>query len=233
MRELLLKSPAKNALGTDLIDSLRQQMVDAAGEPLLVTGDGDTFSAGLNLKEVAALTHDTVELFVRNLDRLFADLYYYPGPTVALVNGHAIAGGCIMSLCCDYRVCIENPAIKIGINEVAIGVQFPPIARRVVKERVPTKFIHRVMLGGVLVAPAEALHMGLIDEVSADASALARKRLDEFSSSSPKAYAATKIELKGVRPSEADTDAELRALLQTWTSSEVKDGIAARLKPKS
>ncbi|MFO0661831.1 MAG: enoyl-CoA hydratase/isomerase family protein [Polyangiaceae bacterium] len=230
MRELLLQGPGKNALGIELIRNARRQIAEAAGEPLLVTGAGDAFSAGLNLKEVLALDESTIEPFIRELDGFFGDLYHYAGPTVALINGHAIAGGCIVSLCCDHRVSVASPAVKIGINEVVVGVQFPPLALRIVRARVPTASIHRVMLGGVLVSPDEALRLGLIDEVSEDAAALARRRLDEFSAHMPRAYAATKLELRGRRPTDAEIDDELRELLPPWTSEEVKRGIAARLK---
>lgn len=230
MREILMQGPGKNALGIELIQSLRKQIADAAGEPLLLTGSGDAFSAGLNLKEVIALDESTVEPFLRELDALFGDLYHYSGPTVALINGHAIAGGCILAFCCDHRVCVANPSVKIGITEVVVGVQFPPIALRVVRARVPIATIHRVMLGGVLLSPDEALRMGLIDEVSEDAATLARRRLDELSAHMPRAYTATKLELRGPRPRDEDLNDELLSLLPAWLLPEVKAGIAARLK---
>src|SRR5690606_9804653 len=104
MRELTIQGPGKNALGRELMGSLLAQLREADGEPLLLTGAGDAFSAGLNLKELLELDEAGMDGFRRLLGELSAALFDYPGPTVALVNGHAIAGGCVLALCCDWRV---------------------------------------------------------------------------------------------------------------------------------
>ena len=230
MRDIVLQAPAKNALNLELIRSLNKQLKEARGEPLLLKGSGDSFSAGLNLKEVAALDENSVVPFIRELDEMFESLYFYPGPTVACINGHAIAGGAILALCCDHRVCAPNPSIKLGITEVAVGVRFPPIALRIVRFRVPTHSIHRIMLGGFLYPPNEALSLGLIDEIADDTETVARQRLAEFSRHSPRAYASTKEELRGKRPPAEELEAEMADLLPTWTSPELKASLAARWK---
>ena len=75
-----------------------------------------------------------MERYLLLLDDLIDALYGYPGPTVAAVNGHAIAGGCVLALCCDLRVMADDPKLRIGLNEVALGLEFPPkilaLARR-------------------------------------------------------------------------------------------------------
>ena len=87
MRTITLAGPAKNALGSSLMQSVHDQVKAASGEPLLLTGDGDAFSAGLNLKEVLNADDDSMRAFHHLLEETIAALYHYPGPTAAAVNG--------------------------------------------------------------------------------------------------------------------------------------------------
>src|SRR5512144_845549 len=134
--ELVMNAPGRNALSTGLMTTILQQLTEAAGRPLLLTGAGNTFSAGLNLKEVAGLDEPGMARFLGLLDALVDALYEYPGPTVACVNGHAIAGGCILALCCDWRVAADRADIRIGLNEVALGLEFPPMILNLVRDRI-------------------------------------------------------------------------------------------------
>src|SRR2546428_4980269 len=106
VRELLISGPGRNALSGTLMEQLLLQVAGAGGRPLLVTGAGAAFSAGLDLKEVAALDRPRMARFLGRLDALVDALFDYPRPTVACVNGHAIAGGGLPSPC----ACLALPA---------------------------------------------------------------------------------------------------------------------------
>src|SRR5579859_1137554 len=136
MIEIVLDGPGKNSLGTDMMTFLLARLEAAGGQPVLLRGAGDSFSAGLNLREVAGLDREGMARFLELLERCMSTLYVYPGPTVALVNGHAIAGGCILALACDHRVAVSRPSVKIGLNEVALGLRFPPRVLAIVRGRV-------------------------------------------------------------------------------------------------
>ena len=69
---------------------------------------------------------DAMLEFLRALERTMAAWYVHPAPVVACLNGHAIAGGCVLALCADFRIAQASPKTKIGLNEVALGVEFPP-----------------------------------------------------------------------------------------------------------
>ena len=232
MREIRLEGPGKNSLGTTLLTSLLDQLREAGGEPVLLTGAGDAFSAGLNLKELHALEGEAMFEFLKLLERAVAALYLYPGPTVALVNGHAIAGGCVLTLACDHRVAAANPKMKIGLNEVALGMRFPPRILAMVKQRVPQQFHTPVLLGAGLFDPAGALRLGLIDEVAEDARAVAEARLAALGASPGQAYALTKADLRGTDQDlcpDALFEVTLRAAVGVWTSPMLKQKIAAML----
>ncbi len=232
MREIRLEGPGKNSLSTPLLTFLVEQLREAAGEPVLLTGAGDAFSAGLNLNEVYAHEGEAMLEFLRLLERAVVALYLYPGPTVALVNGHAIAGGCVLALACDHRVAAAHAKIKIGLNEVALGMRYPPRILAMAKQRIPPQFHTTVLLGAGLFDPAGALRVGLVDEVAEDARAVAEARLRALGSSPGQAYALTKGDLRGTDQDlcpDARWDETLRAAVTVWTSPELKGKIAAML----
>lgn len=200
--EIAMNGPAKNALGRDMMAWLLERLGSAGGEPVMLTGTGDAFSAGLNLKEVLALDAEGASTFLGLLERCTSALYQYPGPTVALVNGHAIAGGCVLALACDYRVATDDARARIGLNEVALGVRFPARVMRIVRGRVPGAHHMPVILGAQLFSPQAALAHGLVDAIAADARAAAGARLAELAALPAGAYAAAKKALRGAVPSD-------------------------------
>jgi len=231
MVEVKLEGPGKNALGTMLIQSVLEQVEAANGAPILFTGSGDAFSAGLNLREVESLDPEGMDVFLSRLESFFQTIWMYPGPTAAAVNGHAIAGGCILAMCCDYAVATANPKARIGLNEVAIGLRFPPALLRFVKHSIAPQHLNEVVLGAGLHKPEAAQKLGLVNAVDEDPVAAATTRLAAWSKHAPAAYAATKRDLReGVMSA---TDAELAAfqeeVLPFWTSPELKAQIRAIL----
>lgn len=230
MIEVQIEGPGKNALSSAVMGSLLERLRAAGGEPVLLTGAGDAFSAGLNLKEVVGLDAAGMERFLRLLGELTTALFTYPGPTVALVEGHAIAGGCVLALCCDWRVGKRGGAGRIGLNEAALGLRFPGGLLRVLRHQVPR--LDRVVLEAGLHPPERALELGLLDELADDARAVAVARLEALAAHPRAGYAATKRDLRE-RVAAIDPAEERRFLsevLPVWTSEEVKARIRAVLK---
>ena len=230
--ELVLNGPGKNALGSNVMQAIVDGVRTADGRPILVTSTGDAFSAGLDLKEVATLDRPGMERFLLLLDEVVDTLYGYPAPTVAAVNGHAIAGGCVIALCCDLRIAVNNPRARIGLNEVARGLEFPPKILALARQRIPAHALQRVVLEGGLHDPATALALGLLDEMAADPVARARECLEVLATHPPAIYAATK---RVVRAGTLDlTDDQRRYfrehLVPSWCSTETKALVRAALE---
>lgn len=230
MYELTMSGPGKNALGTEMMLRLIDQLKEAAGAPVLLTGAGDSFSAGLNLKEVVTLDNDGMERFLRNLTRVTTALYEYPGPTVAWVNGHAIAGGCVLALCCDHRVCTSNPRAMIGLNEVALGLRFPPTVLSIVRSRIPIHHRETVIMGAGLHGPEDARRLGLVHTLAKDDTA-ARGRLEALARHPRPAYAGAKKDLCTAvsEVNEAEERHFIEHVLPFWTTPELKQNIRAVL----
>jgi enoyl-CoA hydratase/carnithine racemase len=231
MYEIRMNHPAKNALGNDLMGWLEFELERAGKEPLLISGTADAFSAGLNLKEVASLDERGMEAFLRRLDTLAARIYLHPAPTVACVSGHAIAGGCVLMMCCDWRVARRDPKIKIGVNEIALGACFPPAIFGIVRARLAPHVRERVMLGAGLSDVDEALALGLIDEIADDAEDIAKMRLQILSSYPRAPYALTKQVLRqGVTDvTPATLDRFRKKEVPLWASAEMKERVAVVL----
>jgi enoyl-CoA hydratase len=231
MKTITIAGPGKNALGMDLMQSLFDQVRAAGDEPLLLTGDRDAFSAGLNLKEVLEATPASMRTFHHLLEELVGALYHYPGPTAAAINGHAIAGGAILGLVCDRRFVTTNPRARLGLNEVALGLQFPPRLLAMVTDCIPRRHQTEVLLGAALVGPEDSVRLGLADVVSADPVADATAWLERTGAHPDGAYAAGKVQLRPPVVLTAEQQAHFdEVVLPGWLSESVKGRIAGFFK---
>jgi enoyl-CoA hydratase/carnithine racemase len=234
MIEIQLDGPGKNALGTSLMQTTRERLGAAGGTPVLLTGAGDAFSAGLDLKEVVGLDTPGTTRFLELLEDLVATLFAYPGPTVAAVNGRAIAGGCVLALCCDHRIARAEPRLRIGLNEVALGVPFPPRTLAAVVHRVPPRSRDEVLLGAELHGVEAALRLGLVDETAPDPVVRARERLALLASHPADAYAATKHTLRAalVAASEAHVRHRHDTIVPAWCAPAARARLGDALRPR-
>jgi enoyl-CoA hydratase len=234
MHVIRMQHPAKNALGSDLMGWLEEELSRAGNEPILLTGTGDAFSAGLDLKEVASLDANGMERFLRRLDALATRLFQHEAPVVACINGHAIAGGAVLAACCDWRIAQRHPKTRIGTNEVAIGACFPPAILKIMVHRLDASVRERVLLGAGLFDVDTALALGLVDEVVDDAEAAATKRLEALSLHPRSTYALTKANLRRdvTAPSPADEPRFLEQEVPIWSSPEMKARVAAVLSKR-
>ena len=229
---LTIQGPGKNALSTTVMQDVIRQARDAAGRPLLVTGAGDAFSAGLNLKEVASLDHAGMERYLGLLDDMIDVLFDYAGPMVACVNGHAIAGGCVIVLCAELRVAVDDPKIRIGLNEVALGLEFPPKIMKLARHRLAKDHVERALLEAGLYDPRTAATLGFVDEVSSSPLDRARALLDALAAHPRPIYSSTKRTLRdgAVATTDADRRYFREKVLPRWTAPAVREKVLAALK---
>ncbi len=129
-----LERPKANTFDLDLMASVRDAIAEALARhevrALVLTGQGSFFSAGLDFKalQMALMGGSEAALaFMGSMRGVFLDLWGCTKPTVAAVNGHAIAAGLFLALCCDHRVVVQGDA-EFAVNELAFGAGFPPIA---------------------------------------------------------------------------------------------------------
>lgn len=189
-----------NALDDDFFSDLQAAIAEiqsAPPLPVVLTGVGTCFSAGLNLLELYEYDRTTLAAFVERLNDTMLAWFTLPRPTIAAVNGHAIAGGCIIALACDLRIVVDVDQAQIGLNEVQVGIPFPGVPLEIARHALAPERLREVMLTGALYTPEEARVRGLVDEVVepdaliARAVAIARATAPD----SLEAYAAIKAHL--------------------------------------
>ena len=228
---ITLDGPGKNALGTGLLTAVRDQIEAAGTDPILITGTGDAFSAGLDLREVGSLQPEDMGQFLRLLEDVVFRLFAHPAPTVAAVNGHAIAGGAVLARATDLAVATDNDRARIGLNEVALGLRFPPRIFAMMRHRLPVRHHHRVFLEAGLHPPAVAVQLGLVDRVASDPLAVAQAGLEALAAHPPQAYADTKADLQGSvgQPDPAGAQWFVDEVMPAWTSDALRQRIGSRL----
>ena len=130
---------------------------------VIVTGTGSSFSAGVDLFRVLKDGPEYGRRFLPVLDEFLRAALTFPKPMVAAVNGHAIAGGCILAAACDHRIMAEGNG-RIGIPELAVGVPFPALPLQIMAARVADGALRDLVFTGRTVLVDEAKTLGLIDE---------------------------------------------------------------------
>ncbi len=165
-----------NALDTALCRELAGQLgqLDRAGHRAAVlTGQGSIFSAGVDLLRLSDGGAGYLAEFLPALSDAFLAVFDGPLPVVAAVNGHAIAGGCILACACDYRVMNAGRG-RIGVTELLVGVPFPVAALEILRFAVGTGRLRELTCSGRTYPAAGALGLDLIDEAAAEESVLGR-----------------------------------------------------------
>jgi enoyl-CoA hydratase len=156
-----------NALDIELLEAITAQfekLRDAPERAVVLTGQGRMFSAGVDLPRLADGGPDYVRRFLPALHRLYDTVFFFGKPVVAAVNGHAIAGGCVLECCADRRIAAKDGG-RIGVTELLVGVPFPAMAFEVMRFATAPQYFADGILSGATYTPDVALARGLIDEV--------------------------------------------------------------------
>lgn len=181
--EIRLARPPVNALDPALCDGLRTAVAEAIAQGakgLILSGNPKVFSAGLDVPHLLSLGDDRPALLAgwgAFFDAARA-LTGSPVPVVAAITGHAPAGGCVLALCCDYRVMAmsEDPTrpFRIGLNETQVGLVAPAGVQHLMERTVGKHRAGVLLATGELVDAERALAIGLVDEVVAGDQVVAR-----------------------------------------------------------
>ena len=166
VRTLKLAHGKVSAIDLELGEALSAAIADAAAtsvKAVIITGSGSSFSAGVDLFRLIQDGPDYARRFIPVLDDLLRAALTFPKPMVAAINGHAIAGGCILAAACDHRIMTEGNG-RIGIPELAVGVPFPALPMQIIAARLGDGPLRDLVFSGRTVQIDEAKALGLIDE---------------------------------------------------------------------
>jgi enoyl-CoA hydratase len=166
IRVLKLAHGKVSAMDIELGEALTAELNaanDASVKAVIVTGTGSAFSAGVDLFRVLKDGPEYGRRFLPVLDQFLRATLTFPKPVVAAINGHAIAGGCILAAACDHRIMTEGNGF-IGIPELAVGVPFPALPLQIMAARLADGPLRDLVYTGRTVQIDEAKAIGLIDE---------------------------------------------------------------------
>jgi enoyl-CoA hydratase len=235
-----IKHGKANAIDVELCEELAacfEELRSSAARAVVVTGQGRMFSAGVDLLRLSAGGADYVRKLLPALHRSFEAVFFHPKPVVAAINGHAIAGGCVLACCADRRIMARGGG-RIGVTELLVGVPFPALAFEAVRFAVPARYLAEFMFGGATYETDAALELGWIDEaVEADAlMTRAMAAAQKLAQLSPAAFSQTKMQLRhevGERL-ERNAAATEKVAAEIWAAPEtlryIGDYVAGTLK---
>ena len=240
---ITLNRPEKrNAISYELIDDLLralEEVKNSAAQVLILTGAGKAFCSGMDLDNLKALSGRTPEQNLddsRKMASLFRALYDFPKPTIAAVNGAAVAGGTGLATLCDFTLAV--PEAKFGYTEVRIGF-VPAIVSTFLLRQVGEKVARDLLLTGRLFSADEALRIGLINEVVPAEKLLDRCRelAEQLMENSPASLTYTKRLLSDHARAELDSQIEvaIRENAAIRATADFREGVASFLekrKPK-
>ncbi|HEU0094750.1 MAG TPA: enoyl-CoA hydratase/isomerase family protein, partial [Vicinamibacteria bacterium] len=154
-----------NAIDEPFTQELLQVAKELGADPgvrgvLLASAHPKLFSPGLDLVTLLEYDRAAMERFMRLFAQAVWALYALPKPVVAAINGHAVAGGCILALTADYRI-LRRGGVQVGLNEVKVGVPLPWSVALLLRASVPAAALTQVALLGRNFADDDAIAVGL------------------------------------------------------------------------
>ncbi|HEY44064.1 MAG TPA: enoyl-CoA hydratase/isomerase family protein [Anaerolineae bacterium] len=199
---VLLSRGKVNALNEPLVEQFYDNLVNIEKDEtigaILLTGKGKFFSFGFDVPEFLAYSRDEFERFLRKFTDLYRYLFLYPKPTVAALNGHTIAGGCMIATACDHRLMVSGKA-KISLNEISFGASVTAGAVEMLTYCIGHRKAQDVLFSGAMFTPEEACQIGLIDQIIEEDKLLEASKLiaQDYINKDLVAFASIKKWLKG------------------------------------
>jgi enoyl-CoA hydratase len=221
-----LAKPPVNTLDAEFLEHLEREILalrDVRG--IVITGAGRAFSAGVDLRRVLDGGLPYTARLISSMTSCFETLFSLRLPVVAAVNGHAIAGGCALALACDTRYMSGG---KFGLNELALGLPFPPPILRIIATVLGDR-TYSIVTGAKLHDPEEAFNLGMIDGIVApeELEKTAIAEATRLASIPAPVFAATKNAMRPLRKSPDFDGTAVTQLAKQWLSPENIEKIKA------
>ena len=166
-----IERPPVNALDLDAITELERTFATAAHEVpsggFVLTGGGQVFSAGVDTRAFASYSRDQRQEMVLAITRMVARLLAIPVPVVAAVNGHALGGGFVLMLGCDYRIAADFETAKLGMTEAQAGIPFPAGPLEIMRHELAPQLLRRLTLTSAVFGVRELLETRTLDALCA------------------------------------------------------------------
>uniref|UniRef100_A0A3Q4B5B8 Enoyl-CoA delta isomerase 1, mitochondrial n=1 Tax=Mola mola TaxID=94237 RepID=A0A3Q4B5B8_MOLML len=165
-----LQNPPVNSLNLDFLTEFcitveKLEMDKSCRGLILTSNQPKVFSAGLDIMEMYEKSPESCGEFWKAVQEMWLKLYGSNMVTIAAINGSSPAGGCLMSITCDYRIMADNPRYSIGLNETQLGIVAPFWFMDTMMNTVGHRTSEIALQLGLLYSPSEALKIGLVDQL--------------------------------------------------------------------
>lgn len=230
-----LSNPAKrNALDRELLDALATALGEVDARCVILTGEGDVFSAGYDIADLSPehLAEEAADLLTHPFEAAVTALEAVPVPVVAAVGGHAFGGGLELALTCDLRVCA--PGAKLGMPPARLGVVYSHTGLRRFVDAIGAARTRELFFTARPVDAARALDWGLVNEVVADVEARSVALASEIAALAPLSLRGNKRVLAALHaPLDPALEAELHALRDAaFRSADFAEGVRAFIEKR-
>lgn len=160
-----------NAVNEQTAEELKACFEQMAADPevkaVILTGTGPFFSFGLDIPEFLGYTKESFIRFVTKFAELYTLIFLCPKPVIAALNGHTIAGGCMLATACDYRLLVSGKA-RISLNEINFGSSLFPGSAEMLTYCVGHRNAELIAYTGAMYTAEEAKDLGLVDRIPAE-----------------------------------------------------------------
>ncbi len=230
---LSLRYGKANALDVAFCKALRKEfrrLAKSEAQAVVLTAEGKIFSAGVDLPRAAEGGRKYLRDLVLALDGMYEEIFYFPKPVIAAINGHAIAGGCVLAACADYRV-LASSAGRMGVTELLVGVPFPPFAFEVLRATTSPTHFPKFTASGETFDTEGALANGFADE-AVTAEVLMPRALEkarQYAAIRAEAFAANKLHTRITARQilKNDRGQLAKRIMKVWEAKETAENIRA------
>ncbi len=229
---LALKRDRVNALNSSVVGELAEAFRcledDAAVKSVILTGTGAFFSFGFDIPEFLPYPKERFTEYLNGFTAFYTYLFMYPKPVIAALNGHTIAGGCMIALACDYRVMVTGRA-RISLNEIAFGSSVFAGSTEMLRFWCGGSNAAKILYSGGMFGAEEALEMGLINKASVESDLMphATAQAVDMGAKDPKAFASIKKLLRGpiAEKMKSREAASIREFADIWYSEACRENL--------
>ncbi len=225
---LRLTNGVTNAISPDLVNECAEglKQIQKERKALVLAGGSKFFSMGFDLPTLLKVEREAMFAFWKAFNDFTFDLFTSPVPTVCAMEGHTIAGGTILALCCDFRLAADLPK-KIGLNEIKLGVPVPYLPDLILRHLVGDRMATEILYYGEFMTMTEAKDIQLVDRLVApeqleEEAMKEAARLAELPASAFRAMKRNRIE--GIRfRYEKHNEEKSREFLDCWFSDSTRE----------
>ncbi len=214
-----------NALNELVVGELHERLkgieADDTIRAVILTGEGRFFSFGFDIPEFLSYSKEAFAEYLRKFTRLYTTLFLFPKPVIAALNGHTVAGGCMLATACDYRIMVSGKA-KIALNELNFGSSVFAGSAAMLRYCAGARNAEEILYSGTMYTAEDAKRLGIVDRIVSEESlpAEALQVARDYAKKDPVAFRSIKRLLRGPVAEEMvkSEEASIREFVDIWYS---------------